>query len=234
LPFGKIRTVLDDDANDPKFLETLPKRGYRFIGGVSRAVSEPAVSTEGAPFAVVHSSEPASPGQSAAMGLPRYGVVLLAVALIAVVVAFGAYRLRRSTPSASANHLSAVAVLPLSNLSNDSDQEFFSDGITDELITEPAKIPNLRVISHTSVQRYKGTKLSLQEIAQELHADAVIEGSVMRSEDRVRITEQLIDTRTDQHLWAEKYDRDFRDILTLAKRSRTADRDPDRCQPVGR
>jgi TolB-like protein/tetratricopeptide (TPR) repeat protein len=106
-------------------------------------------------------------------------------------------------------------VLPLINLSNDSEQEFFSDGITDELITELARVPNLRVISHTSVQRYKGTKFSLQEIARELHADAVIEGSVMRSGDRVRITAQLIDAHTDRHLWAEKYDRDFRDILTL-------------------
>ena len=130
-------------------------------------------------------------------------------------VGLGVYRLRRSTGSASADHLKSVAVLPLTNLSNDSDQEFFSDGVTDELITELAKLPNLRVISHTSVQRYKGTKLSMREIAQELHADEVLEGSVIRSGDRVRITAQLIDARTDQHLWAEKYDRDFRDILTL-------------------
>jgi TolB-like protein len=162
------------------------------------------------PVAVVHPDKPATQNV-----LRHYGVALLAVAVIAALVGLGVYRLRRSTASASAGHLKSVAVLPLSNLSSDADQEFFSDGVTDELITELAKVPNLRVISHTSVQRYKGTKLSMREIAQELHADAVIEGSVIRSGDRVRITAQLIDARTDQHLWAEKYDRDFRDILTL-------------------
>jgi TolB-like protein/DNA-binding winged helix-turn-helix (wHTH) protein len=217
----QIRTVLDDDANDPKFLETLPKRGYRFIGEVSRAVDESASSQDRASFAAAPSfadrisASAAVPSVPAANALRRYGVAFAAVAIIAVVVGLGWDRLRHSTASANAGHLRSVAVLPLSNLSNNSDQEFFSDGITDELITELAKVPNLRVISHTSVQRYKGTKLSLQEIAQQLQADAVIEGSVTRSGDRVRITAQLIDARTDQHLWAEKYDRDFRDILTL-------------------
>lgn len=206
----QIRTVLDDDANDPKFLETIPKRGYRFIGALDHPVNESPPSGESVPLARVHPYEP-----TAQKGLRRYGIALLAVAVIAAMVGLGVYRLRRSTGSASADHLKSVAVLPLTNLSNDSDQEFFSDGVTDELITELAKLPNLRVISHTSVQRYKGTKLSMREIAQELHADEVLEGSVIRSGDRVRITAQLIDARTDQHLWAEKYDRDFRDILTL-------------------
>lgn len=206
----QIRTVLEDDANDPKFLETIPKRGYRFIGALDVPVSESPASGESVPLAAMHPYEP-----TAQKGLRRYGIVLLAAAVIAALVGLGAYRLRRSTESTGADHLKSVAVLPLSNLSNDSDQEFFSDGITDELITELTKVPNLRVISHTSVQRYKGTKLSMREIARELHADAVIEGSVIRSGDRVRITAQLIDARTDQHLWAEKYDRDFRDVLTL-------------------
>jgi len=209
----QIRAVLDDDPNEPKFLETLPKRGYRFIGEVRRAVDEPA--SLGLSTTLMQSSEPPVPSVTAANGLGRYGVALVAVIMIAVLVGLGWDRLHRSTASANAGPLRSVAVLPLSNLSNNSDQEFFSDGITDELITELAKVPNLRVISHTSVQRYKGTKLSLQEIAQELHADAVIEGSVIRSGDRVRITAQLIDARTDQHLWAEKYDREFRDVLTM-------------------
>jgi TolB-like protein/DNA-binding winged helix-turn-helix (wHTH) protein/Flp pilus assembly protein TadD len=209
----QIRTALDDDPNTPKFLETLPKRGYRFIGEVRRAVAEPGSHALGA--TLEHPSEPPAPVAPGANSLRRYGAALVAVVMIAVLIGLSWERLRRSTASAGAERLNSVAVLPLSNLSNDSDQEFFSDGITDELITELAKVSNLRVISHTSVQRYKGTKLSLQEIAQQLHADAVIEGSVMRSGDRVRITAQLIDARTDQHLWAEKYDRDFRDILTL-------------------
>lgn len=216
----QIRTVLDDDANDPKFLETLPKRGYRFVGEVTRAVKESAswqdASLSGTPPSPgLRSISTLVPSSPTASGLRRRAVALIAVAVVAAVFGLGWDRLRRSTASANVGHLHSVAVLPLSNLSNNSDQEFFSDGITDELITELAKVPNLRVISHTSVQRYKGTKLSLQEIAHQLQADAVIEGSVIRSGDRVRITAQLIDARTDQHLWAEKYDRDFRDILTL-------------------
>jgi TolB-like protein/Flp pilus assembly protein TadD len=108
-----------------------------------------------------------------------------------------------------------VAVLPLHNLSHDPEQEYFSDGMTDELITDLAKVGSLRVISHTSVERYKETKRPLPEIARELGVDAVVEGTVMRSGDRVRITAQLIDARSDRHLWAESYERDLRDALAL-------------------
>ncbi len=89
------------------------------------------------------------------------------------------------------------------------------DGLTDELITDLSKVGQLQVISHTSVERYKGTKLPLPEIARELGVDAVVEGRVMRSGDRVRITAQLIDARTDRHLWAESYDRHLIDVLSL-------------------
>jgi TolB-like protein/DNA-binding winged helix-turn-helix (wHTH) protein/Tfp pilus assembly protein PilF len=204
----QIRTALEDDANNPKFLETLPKRGYRFIGTVSEfsAVDEIAPSGPSAPPAAV---------TPFAKGAPRYVLALLAIAAVALAIVFGTRGLLHSKVAASTESFRSVAVLPLRNLSSDPDQEYFSDGITDELITELAKIPSLHVISHTSVQRYKNTKLSLQEIAQELHADAVIEGSILRSGDRVRITAQLIDGRTDQHLWAEEYERDFRDVLKL-------------------
>jgi TolB-like protein len=106
-------------------------------------------------------------------------------------------------------------VLPLRSLSTDAEQEYFSDGMTDELITDLAKLNNLRVISHTSVERYKGTKRALPEIGRELGADAVVEGTVMRSGNRVRITVQLIEAASDRHLWAESYERDLRDVLAL-------------------
>jgi len=109
-------------------------------------------------------------------------------------------------------------VLPLKNLSSDPEQEYFSDGMTDELITELARIGQLRVISHSSVGRYKDSKRPLPEIARELGVDAVVEGSVSRSGDRVRITAQLIDGRTDTHLWADKYEDDIRDVLALQDR----------------
>jgi TolB-like protein/Tfp pilus assembly protein PilF len=111
--------------------------------------------------------------------------------------------------------IESIAVLPLANLSGDPQQEYFSDGMTEELITNLAKISALKVISRTSVMQYKGVKKSLPQIARELNVDAVIEGSVFRSGDRVRITAQLIQAATDQHLWAETYDRDLRDILAL-------------------
>jgi TolB-like protein len=109
----------------------------------------------------------------------------------------------------------SVAVLPLQNFSADREQEYFVDAMTEAVIADLSKIKAVRVISRTSVMPYKNSKKSMREIASELHADAVIEGSVMRSADRVRITVQLIDATSDQHLWAESYERDSKNVLTL-------------------
>jgi len=111
--------------------------------------------------------------------------------------------------------ISSLAVLPLANLSRDPEQDYFADGMTEALITELAKTADLRVISRTSVMHYKGTEKPLPEIARELHVDAVVEGSVQRAENRVRISAQLIRAATDQHLWADSYERDLQDILGL-------------------
>jgi len=111
--------------------------------------------------------------------------------------------------------IESIAVLPLANLSGDPEQEYFADGMTEELITNLGKISALRVISRTSVMRYKGTKKPLPEIARELNVDAVVEGTVQRSGNRVRITANLLHAPTDQHLWAESYERDLRDTLAL-------------------
>ncbi len=113
--------------------------------------------------------------------------------------------------------IQSMAVLPLANLSGDPDQEYFTDGMTELLITELSRLPGLRVISRTSVMRYKNTTELLPEIARTLNVDAIIEGSVLRAGDRVRVTAQLIDARSDEHLWAESYDRDLRDVLTLQR-----------------
>ena len=109
----------------------------------------------------------------------------------------------------------SVAVLPLENLSGAPDQEYFADGLTESLITALAKIGGLRVISRTSTGQYKHVRKTLPQIARELGVDAIVEGSVRRDGDRVRITAELIEGRTDQHLWTESYDRDLRDILSL-------------------
>jgi serine/threonine protein kinase len=122
-----------------------------------------------------------------------------------------------SSPSrrASARQVKSLAVLPLANLSRDPEQEYFADGMTEELITNLAKIGALKVISRTTMMRYKGSEKSVPEIASELNVDAVVEGSVLRVGERVRITAQLIHAATDTHLWAESYDRDVRDVLAL-------------------
>jgi TolB-like protein len=111
----------------------------------------------------------------------------------------------------------SLAVLPLENLSGDASQDYFSDGMTDELITELGQIRGLRVISRTSVMTYKGTRRSLPQIARELNVDTVVEGTVLRSGDQVRITAQLIEAPADKHLWAQSYEGDVRQTLTLQR-----------------
>jgi serine/threonine-protein kinase len=140
------------------------------------------------------------------------GLLTLAVLLVALDRAGWLDRLVRRAPAA---RIESLAVLPLENLSRDPEQEYFTEGMTDTLITDLAQIKALRVISRTSVMRYKQTKESLPDIARALHVDAVVEGSVTRSGDRVRITAQLIEAATDRHLWAKSYDGDLRDVLAL-------------------
>jgi len=144
------------------------------------------------------------------------GAISIAALLIALVIVLNIGGVRdRLFGRMGAEHIRSLAVLPLENLSRDPEQEYFADGMTDQLITDLTKISALKVISRTSVMQYKGARKPLPQIAQELGVDAVIEGSVQRAGDRVRISAQLIDARTDQHLWARSYERDLRDILVL-------------------
>ncbi len=146
---------------------------------------------------------------------PRVTRSLLAVASVLVLAAaiFAAWRLLPL--GASPGPIRSLAVLPLENLSGDPEQEYFADGMTETLIGDLGKIGSLKVISRTSVMQYKGARKPLREIAAELGVDALLEGTVMREGERVRVTAQLIDGRTDHHLWAERYDRDLRGILEL-------------------
>jgi len=138
------------------------------------------------------------------------------VVLLALIAGFRSARLRQWRHASSPSpHIESLAVLPLKNLSGDPAQEYFADGMTEELTTDLSKIGAVRVISRTSAMRYKDANKSLPEIARELNVDAVVEGSVERSGDRVRITAQLIHAPTDTHLWADSYERDLRNILSL-------------------
>src|SRR5438128_3488787 len=141
---------------------------------------------------------------------------LASVFLVVLLVGFNASGLRqRFWGGADPRAIRSLAVLPLQNLSGDAAQEYFADGMTEALTTDLARMESLHVISRTSAIQYKGAKQSLPAIARELHADAVVEGSVQRSGSRVRVTAQLIRAFDDRHLWANSYERDFRDVLAL-------------------
>jgi len=148
------------------------------------------------------------------MGSPRFWVAAaIGISILSAVVSIAPWNAGRRLKAAGP--IRSLAVLPLQNLSGDANQEYFADGITDALITELAHISDLRVVSRTSVMQDKGNRKPLRQIASELNVDAVVEGSVVRSGDRVRITAQLIDARDDRHLWAESYEEQMSDILTL-------------------
>jgi TolB-like protein/DNA-binding winged helix-turn-helix (wHTH) protein len=208
---ARIREALGDSAATPRYIETLPRRGYRFIATVERVGFEeplPSGSTEPfkeAPAAAIRS-------RTRAIVIAALLMIVLMIALIAAVVVLTPAFSHRAAVTPSVR---SVAVLPLANFSGDPAQEYFVDGMTDELITDLAKIGALRVISRTSVMRYKGTSKSLPEIARELNVDGIVEGSVTRSGQRVRITAQLLYGPTDKHLWAETYERDLGDVLGL-------------------
>src|SRR5579863_2566857 len=203
---ARIREVLGDSAETPRYVETLPRRGYRFIGTVEDFRTPPSAEEPVAPVT------PEVTIASSASRNPSPVVILCALLLLGL-AAWGARRYVHA--KAAVQPIRSIAVLPLANLSGDPSEEFFADGMTDQLITDLAEVGSLRVISRTSVMTYKGTKKSLPEIARELNVTAIVEGSVVRSGQRVRVTAQLIQAPTDQHLWAKTYDRDLGDILKL-------------------
>jgi len=204
---NRLRAALGDEADNPRFIETLSRRGYRFL------VSVEIVSSVGTK---VETTFPAGMQDQPSAIRTRKLWIIPAAVLGVVLVAGGIYQWG-SWKSARTNfpQIHSLAVLPLDNLSGDTNQEYFADGMTDELITDLAKIGSIRVISRTSIMHYKRARRPLSEIARELNVDAVVEGTVVRSGGRVRISAQLIDARTDQHLWANSYERDIRDVVSL-------------------
>jgi TolB-like protein/DNA-binding winged helix-turn-helix (wHTH) protein/Tfp pilus assembly protein PilF len=206
---ARIREVLGDSAEKPRYIETLPRRGYRYIGPLEdEDVDAPALA---APVEAAQGPAGFNEGREKSLLARR---VLVLVALVTLGLAgWTTWRFVRG--KAAVSPIRSIAVLPLSNLSGDPSEEYFADGMTDQLITDLAKIGSLRVISRTSVMQYKGTRKSLPEIARELKVDAIVEGSVIRSGERVRVTAQMLRGPTDQHMWADTYDRNRGDILKL-------------------
>ncbi len=240
-----LRKALRDGQNGERYIETVPKRGYRFIATVHEieaeadqepvrfsdfsnstpdSVAESPVALAGpdplseiervtdATSATDQPSHPSAPS----IRQPRRAFVIFALLIAGTVLTAAAWK--EGLFSAAPSQIRSIAVLPLQNLSNDPSQEYFADGMTDELITDLAQIHALKVVSRTSTVQYKGTRTPLPRIGRDLKVDAIVEGSVLRSGDHVRITAQLIRTATDRHIWAAAYDGDLKDVLSLQAR----------------
>lgn len=212
---AKLRSALGDAAENPRYIETLPKRGYRFIAEVRSPQPESVAAPGGdstSPDVVPNvefENAPPVPGW-------RKWIWLWAFLLIATIgVAILAWWARRQQQKTESVAIRSLAVLPLQNLSADASQDYFADGMTDQLITDLAQIGALRVISRTSAMLYKGAHKPLPLIAKELNVDAVVEGTVLYSGDQVRVTAQLIQASSDRHLWAATYQANVRDTLLV-------------------
>lgn len=194
---------------DTELIETVPKKGYRFLGTVRIVDASPQKIALSSTFV----ERKAQVADNDVSGKTPWRWIWGTAVVLVLAAAVSFYYYRRS--SASRPIINSLAVLPLQNLSGDPNQEYFADGMTDELITDLAQIHSLRVISRTSVMPFKNAKKSLPEIATQLNVDAVIEGSVLRTGNQVRITAQLLDARRDQHLWAASYQREMANVLEL-------------------
>lgn len=220
----KIRQVLRDDTDQPRFLQTVPGKGYRFVG-VSRvdgghdltrtvgAVNEfpPSPITGEQP---IQAETTASRPEAGKRFHRRAGIVVCLGCGVLVCVAFvlNSFGLR-----AKDSRVNSLAVLPLNNVSREPGQDYLADGVTDEMITMLAKNSTLRIVSRTSATQFRAARQPLPEVARELGVDAIVEGSISRNGNRVHLTLQLVDGATDTHLWAESYDRDVNDLVSLPR-----------------
>ena len=233
----RLREVLGDSSDNPRFVETIPRRGYRFIAPVA-ASAVPAPSVPHEELDNVHgpvqaagtqlveppvSETPSEPVRgrrkfSATGPTILVAALLMAIVLGAALLHYRPFSVDKTVPVRN----KSLIVLPLENLSGDKDQEYFADGMTDDLIANLAKIRSLRVISRSTAMAYKGTRKPLSQIASELSVDAVVEGTVLRVGNRVRITAELVQVSTDRHLWADTYESQMGDILALQNRVSSA------------
>jgi TolB-like protein/DNA-binding winged helix-turn-helix (wHTH) protein len=219
----KIRQALKDNPEQPRFILTVTGKGYRFVAGENgnqRSVAPSETPT------VIPEREPRPSGSDVpdrgpdAAVMPAVQsnraklaiVIAICVVVAAILISFLRHRIVRAN---QAFQIHSIAVIPLANLSGDAAQDYFADGMTDELITALAKNRNLRIVSRTSAMQYKGVKRPLPDIARELNVDGILEGSVSRAGNRVHTTVQLIHAPSDTHIWAESYDRDLSEVIFL-------------------
>jgi len=220
---SKLRDALSDDAQSPRCIETLPRRGYRLLVAVER-ILETTEST-----AQLHATESIAEeakGDAARNSRPhaataihpwRSAPILVTALLLCAGIAYAGWRFyeHEHVVGAMEPPIRSIAVLPFENFSGDPAQDYFADGMTDELITDLAQLGSLRVTSRSSVMQYKGARVPMERIRRELHVDAVVEGSVIRSGGSVRVNAQLIETSDDRHLWAQTFTHDEEDVAAL-------------------
>jgi TolB-like protein/DNA-binding winged helix-turn-helix (wHTH) protein/Flp pilus assembly protein TadD len=220
----KVRQALKDDPENPRFVLTVSGKGYRFVGGENGNQQSAAP-----PKAATAIAERGS--RTAGLEVPGRGpdavvkpavqnnwvkpAIAIAICIVAAAILIFFVLRRRIVRANQAPQIHSIAVIPLANLSGDPAQDYFADGMTDELITALAKNHNLRVVSRTSAMQYKGVKRPLTDIARELNVDGILEGSVERTPASVHMTVQLIYAPTDTHVWAESYDRDLNHAYSL-------------------
>lgn len=206
----QIRRALGDSAANPRYLETLPKQGYRFLVDVVCPERNGAANVMPLTLELPTDERPFEAPVSVVPAKTKHAWGLAAAGLSTLLVTAAAWTYLARNP-----HIASLAVLPLNNLSGNPRQDYFADGMTDELITMLAKNSTLRIISHSSVMQYKNAHRSVREIANGLGVDGILEGSVVRSADRVHLNVQLIDARKDAHIWAESFDRDPNSFASL-------------------
>ena len=230
----KIRNVLRDDHGQPRFVQTVSRKGYRFVAPINVIPQEGGNGNHGATDLLPPNTTQTQTDLLVPISLPQSHLrvrgllrkaALVLVGAIGVVAVLGGLNVRgvrqrlfAHTPRQGGPQIRSLAVLPIENLSGDLSQDFLADGMTEELITELGKSSALRVISRTSVMQYRGTKKPVQEIARELNVDAVLEGTVLRSGNHLRITANLVQSSPETHLWAETYDSENGDILSVQQR----------------
>jgi TolB-like protein/DNA-binding winged helix-turn-helix (wHTH) protein len=238
-----LRGALGDDPHAPRYIEGVRGRGYRMVAevrplteksGPPESIVPPSLketkeeessnvhagiaATEAAAVSAPSATSPAPPRPAKWIPIGWIGGTLTIVALLAswaIVHYRGASKPAERTSVVVSPVIHSLVVLPLENLSGDKEQEYFTDGMTDALTTDLAQIGALRIISRTSAMHFKGSRETLPQIGRELNVDAVVEGTVARSKDRVRITAQLLEASSDRHLWAKSYERDLKDVLVL-------------------
>ncbi len=225
---NKVRAALDDSADNPRFIETVPRRGYRFIAPVevvaeapgpgartAQAAPGPVEAAELSVVGTVETDAQAVAAVSRRGRILRIAAGVAAVALVTAVGTFAWWRLQQGRGSGEGARIRSIAVLPFDNFSADPNQTYFADGMTEELITDLGEVGSLRVMSRASVMPYRGVRKPIQQIRKELGVDAVVEGSVMRAGQNVRVNARLVDTADDRQIWAQSFTQSEQDIIAL-------------------